>query len=267
MSTSKTLLRLAAPAALLALGACATGLPTQVSRFQAMPAPQGQSFVIQSADPMDRGLEFSQYAGLVRQHLIAQGYSEAPSAQAASLIVSVDYGVDQGEEKVVARPGAFSRYGYGYDSFGGYRGFGSRYGDPRLRDPFFRHPYYARRYGRDPFLFDRDPFYRPYYSRYGYGAQRRSPFYMGWEDPYWYSPYGYGYEDLRSYTVYTSHLDMKIKRAADGQPVFEGTAKARSRTGELQALVPNLVEAMFTNFPGRSGETVRITVPPAPRAR
>ena len=270
MSTSKTLLKLVAPAALLALGACATGLPTQVSRFQAMPAAQGQSFVIQSADPMARGLEFSQYAGLVRQHLMAQGYSEAPSAQAASLIVSLDYGVDEGEEKVVARPGAFSRYGYGYDPYGGYRGYGSaRYRDPFFRDPFFRDPFYARRYGRDPFLFDRDPFYRPYYLRYGYsyGARGRSPFYMGWEDPYWYSPYGYGYEDLRSYTVYTSHLDLKIKRAADGQPVFEGTAKARSRTDELQTLVPNLVEAMFTNFPGRSGETVRITVPPPPRAR
>jgi hypothetical protein len=276
MSTSKTLLKLVAPAALLALGACATGLPTQVSRFQAMPAPQGQSFVIQSADPMDSGLQFSQYAGLVRQHMIAQGYREAPSAQAASLIVSLDYGVDGGEEKVVSRPGAFSRYGYdsfgGYGGYGGYRGIGDprfrdpRFSDPRFRDPFFSDPFYSRRYGRDPSLFDRDPFYRPYYSRYGYGygARSRSPFYMGWEDPYWYSPYGYGYEDLQSYTVYTSHLDMKIRRP-DGQPVFEGTAKARSRTGELQTLVPNLVEAMFTNFPGRSGETVRITVPPPPR--
>ena len=72
MSVSKKLLSLAAPAALLALSACATGLPTQVSRFQAMPAPQGQSFIIQSADPMNgKGLEFSQYATLVRQHLIA----------------------------------------------------------------------------------------------------------------------------------------------------------------------------------------------------
>lgn len=239
MSVSKTLLRLTAPAALLALGACATGFPAQVSRFQAMPAPQGQSFVIQSSDPTDAGLQFSQYADLVRRHLIAQGYSEAPSARAASLIVSLDYGVDQGQERVVTRPGSF-----GYSPFGGY-------GSLRYRDPF---------------MMGRDPFYRPYYSRYGYGPYRRSPFYMGWDDPFWYSPYGYGYQDLTSYTVYTSHLDMKIRRAGDGQSVFEGTAKARSRTDELPVLVPNLVEAMFTNFPGRSGETVRITVPPPPRA-
>jgi hypothetical protein len=60
---------------------------------------------------------------------------------------------------------------------------------------------------------------------------------------------------------------MDIKRSSDGQSVFEGTAKARSRTDNLQDLVPNLVEAMFTGFPGNSGEQVRITVPPPPRDR
>ena len=44
--------------------------------------------------------------------------------------------------------------------------------------------------------------------------------------------------------------------------MFEGHAQARSRTDELPVLVPNLVEAMFTGFPGNSGETVRITVAP-----
>ncbi len=44
-----------------------------------------------------------------------------------------------------------------------------------------------------------------------------------------------------------------------------GDAKARSRTDSLPALVPNLVEAMFTNFPGRSGEEVKITIPPPPK--
>ena len=226
MSFSKKLLTLAAPAALLALGGCATGFPAKVSRFQAMPAPQGQSFVIEAADPDDRGgLEFSQYASLVRQHLIAQGFSEAPSRDAATLVVSVDYGVDEGRQQVVSRPALHSRYGYGY-GFG--RGFG----------------------------------YRPYYSRFGYYG-RRSPFYYGWDDPFW----GLGYDDLDVYTVYNSFLDLDIRRAADGEAVFEGTARARSRTDELRTLVPNLVEAMFTGFPGNSGETVKITVAPPPRNR
>ena len=218
MSLSRKILSLAAPAALLALSACATGFPAQVSRYQAMPAPQGQSFVIESADPADRGgLEFSQYAELVRRHLLAQGYSEAPTRGAATLVVALDYGVDEGRQQVVTRPG-FSRYGWG--------GYGP---------------------------------YRPYWSRFGYYG-RRSPFYYGWDDPFW------GGDDLDVYTVYTSFLDLDIRRP-DGQAVFEGTAKARSRTDDLRVLVPNLVEAMFTNFPGNSGETVRITVTDDPRDR
>jgi hypothetical protein len=225
MSLPKKILKLAAPAALLALSACATGFPAQVSRYQAMPAPQGQSFVIESADPEDRGgLEFSQYAELVRRHLLAQGYSEAPSRSAATLVVAVDYGVDEGKQQVVTRSG-FSSFGWG--AWGPYR---------------------------------------PRFSRYGYYG-RRSPFYYGWNDPLWYSPFGAGYDDINVYTVYTSFLDLDIRRAGDGQSVFEGTAKARSRTDDLRTLVPNLVEAMFTGFPGNSGEQVRITVPPPPRDR
>jgi hypothetical protein len=230
MSLSKKLLTLAAPALLLALGACAAGFPAQVSRFQAMPAPPGQSFVVQPSRPGDRGgLEFSRYADLVRAHLAAQGYSEAPSPQQASLIVQIGYGVDRGRTEIVSYPGAFSG-SFGY--FGGWGRFGS---------------------------------HRPFFPRFGRG--RRSAFYYGWDDPFWYSPFGFGYSDIDSYTVYTSYLDMDIKRASDGQSVFEGTAKARSRTDNLQDLVPNLVEAMFTGFPGNSGEQVRITVPPPPRER
>ena len=221
MSFKKKMLALAAPAALLALSACTTGLPTRVQRFQAMPAPQGQSFVIQSADSSkEGGLEFSQYADLVRRHMTALGYSEAPSAQDATMVVTLDYGVDDGEQRVVARPDPFG-YGYGYGPYG---------------------------------------FGRPYYSRFGYFG-RRSPFYWGWHDPFAFGPYGRGY-DIDTYEVFTSFLDMDIRRTSDGQSLFEGLAQARSREDDLTELVPNLVEAMFTGFPGNSGETVRITVAP-----
>ena len=36
---------------------------------------------------------------------------------------------------------------------------------------------------------------------------------------------------------------------------------APSQTDELGTHVPNLIEAMFTNFPGENGKTVKITVP------
>ncbi|HWT13977.1 MAG TPA: DUF4136 domain-containing protein [Allosphingosinicella sp.] len=225
MSLGKKILALAAPAALLALSACATGFPAQVQRFQAMPAPQGESFVVQAADPdKNGGLEFSQYADHVRRHLLGLGYSEARSPQEASFVVTLDYGVDDGRERVVARPDPFGGpFGFGY------RGFG----------------------------------YRPFYSRFGYYGRRRHPFYWGFHDPFLYGPFGgYGGYDIDSYTVYTSYLDMDIRRTGDGQSLFEGLAQARSRSNELPVLVPNLIEAMFTGFPGNSGETVRITVTP-----
>ena len=217
MSFRKLIISIAAPAALLGLSACVTGLPTQVSRFQAMPAPAGQSFVIRAEDgDKTGGLEFSQYATLVRQNLTTIGYREASSDRDATFVVTLDYGVDQGRERVVASP----------DPFGdpwGYRGFG----------------------------------YRPFYGRYYGGFGRfRSPFFWGWHDPFW------GGYDVESYTLYTSFLDMDIRRTSDGQSLFEGHAQARSRSNELPRLVPNLVEAMFTGFPGNNGETLHITVMP-----
>jgi len=218
-------------AALLGIGAvaltgCATGLPTQVTRYQALPAPAGQTFYVvpESGSPT---LEFGQFASLVARQLEAQGYRPAGTPQAASMVVRLSYGVDQGRRVYTEDPFARSRF----------------------YDPFFS-PYY------DPFF---GAYYgRPYWSRFGYyGA--RSPFYYGWNDPFWYSS-GYGGR-IDSYVEYKSQLNMTIARKADNQPLFEGHVKARSQTDELGVLVPNLIEAMFTGFPGRNGETVKITVP------
>lgn len=103
-----------------------------------------------------------------------------------------------------------------------------------------------------------DPFWGPWYGYhpYGYwGPYRHGMWGYGWYDP-WFDT---GYE---SYTVYTSNISLKIDRRADGVRLFEGKAEAVSTSNRLQYLVPNLVEAMFTGFPGNSGETVRITVAP-----
>src|SRR5262245_33849444 len=89
----------------LSLSACATGLRTQVSRFQAMPAPQGQSFVIVAAKGADvGGLEFSRYAELVAQQMQAQGFARAPSIDQASMVVQVGYDVDDGHTEIVSDP-------------------------------------------------------------------------------------------------------------------------------------------------------------------
>jgi hypothetical protein len=211
---------------LTVLAACTATLPAQVARFQAMPAPAGQSFVIQPRDAAKAGsLEFATYANLVRDRLVAQGYQAAPNAQAATLVVNLDYGVSNGRERVASRPG------FG-PSFGGYWGRGY-YGFP------YRYPYYGR-----------------YRSPYFYGS-----FY----DPFWGS--AFDYPEVYSYTVYNSYVDMKIARAGTNESVFEGRAEANTRSDDLTRLVPNLVTAMFTNFPGRSGERVRVNVPLDERRR
>jgi hypothetical protein len=211
--------------AALGLSACAVGLPTQVSRFQAMPAPAGQSFFVVPANGQQAGLEFNRYAAYVAQAMQARGYAAAPSPQAATMLVKVNYGVDEGTTE--------------------YRE------DPFYRNRGFYSPYYGGYYGS---------WGRPlYYSRYG---RRYSPFYYGWDDPF-YSPFDTG---IDTYEVYKSFLDLNIVRRVDNAPLFEGHAKARSSNDNLQVLVPNLVEAMFTGFPGRNGETIKITVPPRKRA-
>lgn len=258
--------------AAIGLSACSTGLPTQVSRYQAMPIPQGQSFYIVPASGGQPSLEFGRYASLVARHLEAKGYRSAGAPQLADMLVKLDYGVDEGVVERSADPMGYSMYGdpryggLGYSGLGGYGGGFRRVYDPRtgrvyrVRDPFYD-PFYDSYYGR------------PYYSRYGYYGGGGSPFYYGWNDPFGYGSrysrygsryggYGSGYgQPVREYTVYKSYLDMDIVRRADNAPLFDGKAQARSQTDETGVLVPNLIEAMFTGFPGKSGETVKITVP------
>src|SRR3982751_4455950 len=138
--------RLAAAAMLgvaaLGLSACATALNTTVSRYQAMPAPQGQTFFVVPGEGMaaNGGLEFQRYAGLVAQQLQARGYSPASSPTNATMLVHLGYAVDHGQTRIVEDPFLRSRYGYG--------GFGSPFYYPRFG---FRS---AFSYGwDDPFLY------------------------------------------------------------------------------------------------------------------
>jgi hypothetical protein len=198
--------------AALGVSACASSITSTVSRYQAMPAPQGQTFFVVPGEGMAAmgGLEFQRYAAIVAQQLQARGYAPATSPTGASMLVQLGYSVDHGQVRVVEDP---FRYSHRYD-------------------PFF------------------------YYPRFGY----RSSFYYGWNDPFW---YGRG---LDSYVEYHSEVDLHIRAAGTGQPLFDGRAQARSQTNRLDVVVPSLVEALFAGFPGRSGEIVRITIPTRPRS-
>ena len=107
-----------------------------------------------------------------------------------------------------------------------------------------------------------DPFWGPWhgYRGWGYGPYGgwgggRGAWGWGWYDP-WFGG------DLDSYTVFTSTISLKIDDRVAGKRLFEGRAEAASESNHLPYLVPNLLEAMFTGFPGNSGETVRISIAP-----
>lgn len=211
MSFNNKLIAAAAPLALIALGGCAQSFDARVNRFSMLPAPtQGQTFVIHAADrTMDDSIEFRSYAQIVAQELERFGYRQAANPTAANLVVTLDYFVDNGRERITTTPG-FSGYGgWGWGGWGGWGWSGYRRG-----------------------------------LGWGWGAY----------DPFW-GP------EVRSYTVYNSQLRMDIARTGSGERVFEGTARATSRSDELPYLVPNLIQALFTGFPGNSGETIRVNIP------
>ena len=214
------------PLALAGLSACASPFRADVTRFESqLPAPQGKTFAVVADDPaLAGGLEFSRYADFITAEMSELGYTPA-ATENADLLVRFDYGVDEGRERVRST---------GY----------SRYGDPFYNSWYSYRPVYYR---------DRRGNLRASYvptRRWGYG----------WHDPFF---YGSAFDsDVYSYTVYTSGIDLKIDDAATGERLFEGKAQAASTSNRLQYLVPNLVEAMFTDFPGNSGETVRISVAP-----
>jgi hypothetical protein len=231
-SSLRALGLVAAPLLLAGLAACASPFNANVKRFaSAMPAPSGQTFAVVAQDPRDAGgLEFAQYADVVAAQMSRLGYVRTDPSHAA-MIVRLDYGVDQGRDRVRST-------GRGYDPFWS-PWYGSGFGYSRFGNPY---GYYS------PF---RPAYYSPYYSRGLWG--------YGWQDPFF---YGSGYNDVDVVTVYTSELDLKIEDQRNGRRLFEGKAQAASRSNRLGYLVPNLVEAMFTDFPGRSGETVRISIAP-----
>jgi len=132
-------------------------------------------------------------------------------------------------------------------------------GDPATSDLVVEFDYGVDR-GRDKIsMFGPDPYWGPWRG-YGRGGFYGGGFYgsRGWG----YGLYNPWFDDVSVTTVYTSGVDVRIKRRSDGQRVFEGKAQAVSPSNRLPYVVPNLVEALFSGFPGQSGKTVSISIPP-----
>jgi len=90
---------------------------------------------------------------------------------------------------------------------------------------------------------------------------------------FWYghyhTPYYYGFStdwepEIYSYTVFNRKLEIDIQQATDGKVLFEGRVQSLGREREIAKVMPYLVTAMFTNYPGESGVTKVVTLEKKP---
>lgn len=93
-----------------------------------------------------------------------------------------------------------------------------------------------------------------------------------WTDPEpeWYGPgpgpWGPPYGATYAVTVWPKWLEVEVVdgpawRQGDKRQVWQGKAITGGSQPSIAVAMPALVRALFTGFPGRNGETVRVSVP------
>ncbi|MEE8258972.1 MAG: DUF4136 domain-containing protein [Sphingomonadales bacterium] len=206
----------------LLLGACASSVRTDVTRFHELTLPAGETFIVIAKSEEKKGsIELQSYARLVSDRLRAEGFT--PAGQATpDIVVKIDYSVSppMTETRPNYRAPYYGGWGYGF----GHRGFYG-YGYPIYYYPYGYHHGFGSVFG----------------YRHGYGGAFGS----------YYRSY--------SYTVYDRVFEMVIERNA-GEKLFEGIANNIGRDKELVKIMPVLIEAMFREFPGQSGTTERYRI-------
>ena len=82
---------------------------------------------------------------------------------------------------------------------------------------------------------------------------------------YYYDPFYFGYRnywpvDTITYTVFDRTLKMNIERVDNGKVLFEGRVRSTGKDSEIVEIMPYMITAMFSNFPGESGITKVVTI-------
>ncbi|MCB2107646.1 MAG: DUF4136 domain-containing protein [Rhodobacteraceae bacterium] len=82
-----------------------------------------------------------------------------------------------------------------------------------------------------------------------------------------YDPWGSSYSNTQQ--VYTRRVNLDIYKGAtwgtsNPEKVFEGRALSEGLNGQVEPVMPYIIDAFFKDFPGSSGSTrtVRVEVPP-----
>lgn len=99
------------------------------------------------------------------------------------------------------------------------------------------------------------------YGGYGWGGPRY--WYGGGYFPF-YEPFPYW--ETRSVTTWPKWLTIDILdhaawKRGETRKIFEGRATTARGGRDIQPVMPYLVQALFTGFPGASGRTIRVDVP------
>lgn len=97
---------------------------------------------------------------------------------------------------------------------------------------------------------------------FGYGYSRR-----GWGLGASWDPWGTNYTNTEQ--VYSRRVELDIYKGASWgtatpERVFEGRALSEGLNGQVEPVMPYIIDALFKDFPGASGstKTVRVEVPP-----
>jgi hypothetical protein len=97
----------------------------------------------------------------------------------------------------------------------------------------------------------------------GWGGRGWNPYWGAWGGGW--GGWGGGWAvqpQVYSVTQFPAQVAMKIERAPDKVSLFEGRSETISTSSNLTQLVPNLIIALFAEFPGVSGQSVRVTFDP-----
>ena len=208
--------------ALVVIVSACMQIRTQVTRFHHMPpAGSGENFAVVPLEDQAGSLEWEQYADLVAQQLTAKGYVRRAQPLDAKYAVLFSYAIDRGKTKITQVP-IFGQIGGGLTTYSG-SASGTVGGTP--------------------------------YSGFTSGSAYTQP------------TYGEIGSELVTATTFTRAVELEIfdvpQTLASSDPVktFEATAGSAGSSGSLAVVMPAMIAAVFKDFPGKSGETISVSVP------